>query len=85
MKVKIFLKDGCANCPPAKDLGQTLEKDGVNVEYHDITTIDGLAESTFFGVMSTPSILVVGGDDTEKIGWRSAVPGLDEVRKVLSE
>lgn len=83
MKVKIFLKDGCPNCPSAKDLGKSLEKDGINVEYHDITTIDGLAESTYFGVMSTPSILVVGWDDTEKVSWRSAVPEIDEVRKVL--
>ncbi len=85
MKVKIFVKDECPNCPQAKDMGKLLETDGHDVEYHNISTIDGLTESSFHGIMSTPSIIITGDDGKEKTGWRSTVPEISEIRRVLSK
>lgn len=83
IKVKIFVKDNCPNCPRAKDLGKILETEGQSVEYHDITTIEGLAESSYHGIMSTPSIVIVKNDGAEKTSWRSNVPDISDVRQVL--
>ncbi|MFH1432844.1 MAG: thioredoxin family protein [archaeon] len=85
MKIKIFTKEDCPNCPPARDLGKILEAEGLDVEYHDISTIDGLTESSYHGIMSTPSVLVIGKDGKEKTGWRSTVPDINEIRQVLGK
>ncbi len=85
MKVKIFVKDECPNCPQAKDMGKLLETDGHDVEYHNISTIDGLTESSFHGIMSTPSIIITEDDGKEKTGWRSTVPDIAEIRRVLAK
>jgi len=81
--VKIFWQENCPHCPDAKKLGKKLEKDGVKVEYHDVRTVDGLAEATFFDVMSTPSIIIVDGKNKEIISWCGKIPDIEEVRKYL--
>lgn len=82
MDVKIFVQDNCPNCPPAKELGKTLEKNGVSVAYHNIKEVDGLATATVFGVMSTPSVVIAEGDSEIKT-WRGEVPEISEVKKHL--
>ncbi len=85
MKIKIFTKDECPNCPQAKDLGKKLQTEGHNIEYHNISTIDGLTESSFYGIMSTPSILLTEDDGKEINAWRSTVPDIAEIKKVLAK
>jgi len=57
-KVKVFLKDGCYKCPSAKEVGAILKKEGLEVLYYDLDTVDGLAEASFYGVLSTPTLIV---------------------------
>ncbi|RLG15522.1 MAG: hypothetical protein DRN71_01160 [Candidatus Nanohalarchaeota archaeon] len=85
MKVKIFTKDECPNCPQAKDIGEKLETEGHNIEYYNISTIDGLTESSFYRIMSTPSILITEDDNKERNAWRSTLPSITEIRKVLAK
>ena len=61
--VKLFVKDGCYKCPSAKEVGAILKKEGLNVLYYDLDTVDGLAEASYYGILSTPSLIV---EDTEE-------------------
>ena len=82
MKLKLFTQPSCPNCPNAKQLCEKLENKGINVEYHDIKTEEGLAEALFFNVMSTPSIIVVKDGDEIK-SWRGTTPSIQEVLEWL--
>jgi len=82
MEVKIFWQEQCPNCPPAKEIGKKLEEQGIDVSYHNIKEVDGLATATLFGVMSTPSVVVAEGDN-EIASWRGKVPTIEDVKKHL--
>jgi len=82
--VKVFVKDGCSRCPAAKDVAVALKGEGVEVHEFDMGTADGLAEGAFFGIMSTPTMLVVDKDENPLTYWRGVVPAADEVRKALN-
>ncbi|MBR9690606.1 thioredoxin family protein [Candidatus Woesearchaeota archaeon] len=83
MKVKIFWKEQCANCPPAKALGKKLEGEkGFEVSYYDIKEAGGLAESVMYDVMSTPSIIVCDENDKEIASWRVDVPKLSDIKNI---
>jgi glutaredoxin len=79
MIVKIFVQPGCPNCPPAKELGKELEKEGLEVELHDVKTVDGLTEATYYDVMLTPSIVLTDGNKKIKT-WCGDTPSVKEVK-----
>lgn len=82
MIVKIFWQEGCPHCPAAKSFGADLEKKGVKIEYHNIKTVDGLAEAAFFNVLSTPSVVLADGCKEIK-SWKGKVPEADELDSIL--
>ena len=84
MRIKVFWQAACPNCPLAKDLGAKLEEQGKDVKYYDIKEPDGLTEGVMHDVMSTPSIIIVDDSDNEIASYRSDVPKMDEILKVLS-
>jgi glutaredoxin len=81
--VKIFYKDDCPMCPMAKRLKDGLENSNVGVEYYNVETVDGLAEATFYRVMSLPSIFVEDEMENGLGEWRGTVPKLEEVLNVV--
>ncbi len=78
MIVKIFVQDSCPNCPASKELGKELQKKGLNVEFHNIKTPDGLAESLMNDVLSTPSTLVIENGRIIK-SFLGITPKIDDV------
>lgn len=83
MIVKIFWKEDCPNCPPAKTLGKTLElKNDMDVVYYNTKDPDGLAEAVMYDVMSTPSVIVCDNKGSEIIGWRGLTPKVDDIIKI---
>lgn len=70
MNVKLFVKDDCPRCPIAKHACEGLDA----VETYDLSSIDGLAEAAFYGVLATPTILVFDESGTEVAGWRGEPP-----------
>jgi glutaredoxin len=82
--VKIFTKAKCPRCPAAKEIGAELKKEGVPVYQYDLDTIDGLAEASFYGILSTPSILIEDGEEKEVMSWRGVTPTLQEVKQHLT-
>lgn len=83
-QVKIFVKAKCPKCPAAKEIGMELKREGVPVFNYDLDTIDGLAEATFYSVLSTPSLIIEDEDEREVASWRGMVPSLQEVKQFLS-
>ena len=81
--VKIFTKNQCPKCPAAKEVGKTLEKQGVPVFQYDMDTPDGLAEASFYSILSTPSLVIEDEEERELFICRGRVTSLDEVREHL--
>jgi len=80
MEVKLFVKQGCPQCPAAKKACEGLQ----NVSVYDIGSIDGLAEASFYGVMATPTVLVVDSAGHEVAGWRGEAPRTADLHTVLA-
>lgn len=83
-RVKIFTKKDCPRCPQAKAVGEFLKGRGVQVEYFDLDTADGLAEAAFYNVQATPTILVEDTEEKVIAIWAGSVPQLKEVEKLVS-
>lgn len=81
--LKIFVKAKCPKCPAAKEMGVELRKEGVPVYHFDLDTIEGLAEASFYSILSTPSIIIEDEEEREVISWRGVVPTLQEVKQHL--
>jgi thiol-disulfide isomerase/thioredoxin len=77
--VKIFYKDDCPKCPLAKKLGDQLQEREVKVLTYNVGTADGLAEASFYSVMSLPTVLVEDGMENGIGEWRGDVPKMEEV------
>ena len=82
--IKIFTKTTCPRCPAAKEIGKKLKKEGFPVLQYDLDTRDGLAEASFYSILSTPSLLIEDEEEREVIAWRGTVPTLEEVKHHLS-
>jgi glutaredoxin len=81
--VKIFVKAKCPRCPAVKEIGTVLKEEGFPVYHFDLDTIDGLAEASYYSILSTPSIIVEDEQEQEIAGWRGIVPTLQEVKQHL--
>ncbi len=81
--VKIFTKKQCPKCPAAQNIGNRLKSEGVIVIDYDLETVEGLAEAAFYGVMSTPTIIVEDEEDNEVMTWRGTVPTPQEIEGLL--
>jgi glutaredoxin len=81
--LKIFTKAKCPKCPAVKEMGTELKKEGVPVFSYDLDTIEGLAEASFYSILSTPSIVIEDEAEREVISWRGVVPTLQEVKQHL--
>ena len=82
-KILVFSKNDCPQCPAAKVLGERLQKKGQVVNQFDVDTADGLAEASFYGVMSTPTIIIIDGDEEQLAVWRGSMPAEDELLEFL--
>jgi len=85
MIIKLFTQPNCPKCPVAKALVRqlTVNSKQLGVEEFDVSTVDGLAEASFYTVMATPTILVC--DDKGKVvkDWRGETPSLSEITAFL--
>lgn len=81
MIIKLFTQPGCPKCPAVKEVVKSLiaNRKLLIIEEHDTTTVDGLAEASFYTVMATPTILIC--DDNGKIvkDFRGEVPAMKEI------
>jgi len=83
--LKVFVKEGCTQCPSAKAAAEVIRSDGHEVQEFDLGTADGLAEGAYFGVMSTPTMLVVDDEEKPVAWWRGLAPAADEIRRAIMD
>ncbi len=85
MLLKLFTQPTCGKCPAAKALMRQLKVKSakLKVEEYDVTTVDGMAEASFYTVMATPTILLC--DDKGKIikDWRGETPALSAITAIV--
>lgn len=83
MLIKFFVRPGCPKCPPSKALAKKLKEEGVPTKIYNLEEADGLAEGALYGVMSTPTVIIVNEKDEEVISWRGETPSENEIKKYL--
>jgi len=83
--IKVFVQRGCAKCPQAKLVGETLRGEGFTVMEFDVSTADGLAEAAFYSVQSTPTIIVADSQENPIADFRGDVPSAQKVRELMSQ
>ena len=82
--IKLFVKEGCGLCPSAKEVGLRLTQEGLQVLCYDLDTADGLAEASYYGILSTPTMIIE--DDNEKMlaDFRGMVPTVQQIKNALA-
>ena len=71
--IKLFTRKGCPNCPEAKKIVEDYMRERTDsrakgVEYWDIGTVDGLAESALHDVFGCPTVLIFkDGSEVKRI------------------
>ena len=83
-KVKLFWKTECPHCGNAKVVGVQLKDDGLEVHDYDLDTSDGLAEASFYGVMSTPTIIIEDEHENTIALFSGQVPSFAEVKRSIA-
>ncbi|MGA1874955.1 MAG: hypothetical protein ACMUIA_05070 [bacterium] len=77
---RLFWKSDCPKCPAAKNVIYQLRVDGYSTMEHDLETADGLAEAAFYGVLSTPTIILTDGQENPVAEWRGNIPTVEEAK-----
>jgi len=80
--LKLFWKENCANCPQAKKFAKEIEG-YLKVEFHNADTPEGLAEATFYDILSTPSFVLVDDTGRELKSWHGKIPSKDEILELI--
>ena len=81
-KIKIFWQPECPKCPKVKELGEALKSEGYEVEMFNTKEIDGLTESVYYDVLSTPSVVIVD-EAGKKASWLGEVPDVKSIKDLL--
>jgi glutaredoxin len=87
MKVKIFGKSGCAKCDTTKNklkhfIGKWEIDNKVELSFHDMDTVDGMAEGAYNDVMRIPTTIFEENDNIVA-RWDGEVPHSDKVKEHL--
>jgi len=84
-KIKLFWKNLCPKCEKAKDMGNLLKKEGFTVIDYNLDTFEGLAEASFYGIMSTPSIIVEDSQENLLACFPGDIPKFPEIKEILAK
>ncbi len=86
---EVYGKNGCAKCKSTRSkLGHFITKadrvGDVKVDYHDMDTVDGMAEGAFNDVTDIPTTILRadGGDALAR--WEGWLPPSAEVKAYLA-
>jgi hypothetical protein len=85
MKLEVYGKATCARCSSTKGrLDQLRKREGLEdvvlLEYHDMETVDGMAEGAFNDVLKIPTVILRSAAGEALARWEGDLPPSDEVR-----
>jgi hypothetical protein len=89
MKVKIFGKKNCAKCETTKNkfnhfIEKNNFKDTAIIEFHDMDTIDGMAEGAYHDVLNIPTT-VIEKQQAVLARWDGEVPKSEEFKTYFNK
>ncbi len=87
MKFEVYGKSGCAKCKSTKDklthlLGKADAGD-VALAFHDVETVEGMAEGAFNDVRSVPTVILRSDEGEPLARWEGVLPPSGEVQLFL--
>jgi len=87
MRIKVFGKDGCAKCETTKNklkhfIAKWDVKEKVDLDFHDMGTIDGMAEGAYNDVLQIPTTIIEKNNEI-LARWDGEVPNSEEVKEYL--
>lgn len=80
MEVKLFIREDCPACPAAIRACEGI----ANLSVYDLGDLQGTVEASSFGVMASPSVVVVDSAGHEVASWRGEAPEPAQIRAVLA-
>jgi hypothetical protein len=88
MRVEVFGKTGCAKCKSAKEkLSHLLTKAdlalAVPLVFHDMDTVEGMAEGAFSDVLHVPTVILRSDAGQVRCRWDGKAPLSTEVMALL--
>ncbi len=89
MKIKVFGKNGCAKCETTKNkIKHFITKwevdKKVTLSFHDMDTIDGMAEGAYNDVLQVPTTILEKGDKIIA-RWEGEVPHSEKIKEYITE
>ncbi len=90
MKIKIFGKDNCGKCQSTKNkikflLAKLEMEDKVDVYFHNLDTVDGLAEGAFHDVSDALPTTIIEKSDEVIARWDGEVPLTENIKEHLEK
>ena len=86
---EVYGKNGCAKCKSTRSkLGHLIDKadraGDVKVAYHDMDTVDGMAEGAFNDVTDIPTTILRSEDGDAVARWEGWLPPSADVKAYLA-
>jgi thioredoxin-related protein len=82
---RLFWKEDCPKCPAAKNIIHQLRVDGYSTMEYNLETTDGLTEAAFYGVLSTPTIILTDKQENLVAEWRGSMPTVEEAKGAVTQ
>jgi thioredoxin-related protein len=83
--IKLFVQGQCSKCPQAKEVGNSLKKEGFNVLEYDVETVEGLAEASFYSVQATPTFILEDQEENTVADFRGEVPAYEKIKQIMEQ
>ncbi len=81
MKLLLFTKKDCPNCPLAKKVVKEVAEE-LGIELEEVDAEEDMLKALQYSVASTPSLVLVRNGDYEVL-FRSEVPSREELVKAI--
>ena len=87
--IAVFGKQECARCKTTKNklehfLARWKLDHNVHLAFHDLDTVDGLAEGAFYDLRDIP-LTIIENEGRQVARWDGEVPSSQSLRLVLEE
>ncbi len=88
MKFEVFGKNECAKCKSTREklallIGKADGQDRALVAYHDLETVEGMAEGAFNDVTEIPTTILRTDAGEPMARWEGKLPPSAEVKALL--
>jgi len=88
MKFEIYGKSNCPKCKSAQDklallIGKAAVAQEVGLAYHDLETVEGMAEGAFNDVTDIPTTILRSDAGQPMARWEGKLPPTVEVKAFL--